>query len=79
MCRVTLASMRMARDADIEVSDGASRKGDHGPVLEVTATWRDYMSDAGLGASGLELLERCFAMREVVERWHAKAARATGS
>jgi serine/threonine-protein kinase HipA len=48
-----------------------------GAVLEVTATWRDYMTDAGLGASDLALLERCFALREVVERWHDKAARTT--
>jgi serine/threonine-protein kinase HipA len=46
-----------------------------GEVLEVTATWRDYMSDAGIGASDLAVLERCFALREVVERWHNTAAR----
>jgi hypothetical protein len=46
-----------------------------GAVLEVTATWRDHMTDAGVGASDLALLERCFALREVVERWHGKAAR----
>jgi serine/threonine-protein kinase HipA len=44
-------------------------------VLEVTATWRDYMTDAGLGESDLALLDRCFAMREVVERWHDKGTR----
>ena len=44
-------------------------------VLEVTAAWRGYMTDAGLGASDLALLERCFAMREVVERWHHSGAR----
>ena len=43
-----------------------------GAVLEVATTWRDYMTDAGVGASDLALLERCFAMREVVERWHDK-------
>ena len=42
-------------------------------VLEVTVTWRDYMTDAGIGESELALLERCFALREVVERWHHKA------
>ena len=43
-------------------------------VLEVTATWRDYMTDAGIGASDLALLERCFALRDVVERWHKMAS-----
>ena len=43
-----------------------------GAVIEVAATWRDYMTDAGIGASDLALLERCFALREVVERWHDK-------
>ena len=46
-----------------------------GAVLEVTAAWRDYMTDAGLGASDLALLERCFALREGVERWHARGAK----
>ncbi len=45
-----------------------------GEVLEVTSTWRDYMSDAGVGESDLALLERCFELRDTVERWHAKAA-----
>ena len=45
-----------------------------GAVLEVTATWRDHMTDAGVGVSDLALLDRCFAMREVVERWHDKRA-----
>jgi serine/threonine-protein kinase HipA len=49
-----------------------------GAVLEVTATWRDYMTDAGMGASDLALIERCFALREAVERWHDKPARAAG-
>jgi serine/threonine-protein kinase HipA len=49
-----------------------------GAVLEVTATWRDYMTDAGIGASDLALLERCFAMREVVERWHDRGTRTAG-
>jgi serine/threonine-protein kinase HipA len=44
------------------------------PVLEASKSWRDYMTDAGLGESDLALLERCFAMREVVERWHSRAA-----
>ncbi len=44
-------------------------------VLEVTETWRDHMTDAGVGASDLVLLERCFALREVVERWHNAAAK----
>ena len=44
-------------------------------VLEVAGTWRDCMTDAGVGASDLAVLERCFALREVVERWHARAAR----
>jgi hypothetical protein len=48
-----------------------------GEVLEVTAIWRDYMTDAGLGESDLALLERCFALRDVVERWHNKATKAT--
>ncbi len=43
-----------------------------GEVLAVTSTWRDYMSDAGLGESDLGLLERCFELRETVERWHGK-------
>ena len=47
-----------------------------GAVLEVTATWRDHMTDAGVGASDLALLERCFALHEVVERWHDKAVKA---
>ena len=47
-----------------------------GTVLEVTATWRDHMTDAGVGASDLALLERCFALHEVVERWHDKVVRA---
>ncbi len=46
-----------------------------GEVLEVTAPWRDYMTDAGLGVSDMALLERCFAMREVVERWHHRGTR----
>jgi len=46
-------------------------------VLEVTETWRDYMTDAGIGASDLALLERCFALRDVVERWHATADKTT--
>jgi serine/threonine-protein kinase HipA len=44
-----------------------------GAVLEVTASWRDYMTDAGLGESDLALLDRCFALRDVVERWHGPA------
>jgi serine/threonine-protein kinase HipA len=47
-----------------------------GAVLEVTATWRDYMTDAGVGASDLAVFERCFAMRGVVERWYDTGARA---
>ncbi len=43
-----------------------------GEVLAVTSTWRDYMTDAGLGESDLGLLERCFELRETVERWHGK-------
>ncbi len=46
-----------------------------GEVLEVTVAWRDYMTEAGIEASDLALLERCFALREVVERWHDTAAR----
>jgi len=46
-----------------------------GAVLKVTTPWRDHMTDAGVGASDLALLERCFALREVVERWHNKAVR----
>lgn len=46
-----------------------------GAVLEVTATWRDYMTDAGLRESDLALLERCFALHQVVERWHGTAAK----
>jgi len=44
-------------------------------VLEVTAPWRDYMTDSGLGTSDMALLERCFALREVVQRWHDKGSR----
>jgi serine/threonine-protein kinase HipA len=44
-----------------------------GEVIEVTANWRDYMTDAGVGESELVLLERCFELRDVVERWHSKA------
>ena len=47
-----------------------------GAVLEVATSWRDYMTDAGVGASDLSLLERCFVLRQVVERWHGRAARA---
>jgi serine/threonine-protein kinase HipA len=47
-----------------------------GAVLEVAATWRDHMTDASVGASDLAVLERCFALHEVVERWHSRAARA---
>ena len=47
-------------------------------VLEVTATWRDYMTDAGIGASDLAVLERCFALRDVVERWRNRGARTAG-
>jgi hypothetical protein len=43
-------------------------------VLGVTSTWREYMTDAGVGASDLALLERCFEMHGVVERWHASAS-----
>jgi hypothetical protein len=35
------------------------------------------MTDAGLGESDLALLERCFALRDVVERWHNKAQKTT--
>ena len=45
-----------------------------GAVLGVTSRWRDYMSEAGVGASDLALLERCFGLHEVVERWHARSA-----
>ena len=45
-----------------------------GEVLGVTSRWRDYMSEAGVGASDLALLERCFGLHEVVERWHARSA-----
>jgi serine/threonine-protein kinase HipA len=44
-------------------------------VLEVTTLWRDHMTEAGLGTSDIALLERCFAMRDVVERWHHKGSR----
>jgi serine/threonine-protein kinase HipA len=47
-------------------------------VLEVTVPWRDHMIDAGVGESELSLLERCFGLRDVVERWHNKAPRTTG-
>ncbi len=43
-----------------------------GEVLKVAVIWRDYMTNAGVGESDLALLDRCFAMREVVERWHEK-------
>jgi serine/threonine-protein kinase HipA len=43
-------------------------------VLKATAGWREQMSEAGVTESDLGLLERCFEMREVVERWHDKAA-----
>jgi hypothetical protein len=43
-------------------------------VLEVTVNWREQMSDAGIGESDLALLERCFELREAVERWHGKTA-----
>jgi len=46
-----------------------------GAVLAVTATWREQMSDAGIGESDLALLDRCFELRGVVERWHNKGAR----
>jgi len=46
-----------------------------GEVLEVKANWRDYMTDAGIGGSDLALLERCFALRDVVEHGHDKATR----
>jgi serine/threonine-protein kinase HipA len=49
-----------------------------GTVLEVTSSWRDYMADAGISESDLAVLERCFALREVVERWHAKGVRNAG-
>ena len=42
-------------------------------VLDATADWREQMADAGLGSSDLAQLDRCFAMREVVERWHGQA------
>ena len=47
-------------------------------VLEVTVSWRDYMIAAGVGESDLALLERCFALREVVARWHDKAGANAG-
>ena len=43
-------------------------------VLAATEDWREQMRGAGLGESDLALLERCFAMRDVVVRWHGKAA-----
>ena len=50
-----------------------------GEVLGITASWRDYMSEAGLGDFDIGLLERCFAMHEVVERWNATPAKASGA
>ena len=44
-------------------------------VLEVTSRWREYMQDAGVGDSDMALLERCFELRGVVERWRGKAGR----
>ncbi len=49
-----------------------------GEILEVTARWRDYMTDAGVGESDQTLLERCFALHEVVDRWHKKSAGSAG-
>ena len=43
-------------------------------VLEVTSIWRDYMAGAGVAESEMALLERCFGLRDVVERWRDKAA-----
>ncbi len=38
-------------------------------VLAATAGWREAMHDAGVLASDVALLERCFAFRDVVTRW----------
>ena len=46
-----------------------------GEVLEVTAIWRDYMTDAGLALSEMTLLERCFGLRNVVERGYNSAVK----
>ena len=48
-------------------------------VLEATANWREQMSEAGIGESELSLLERCFALRDTVERWQNQSIRKTGS
>ena len=61
--------MGVADELGHEISDA---------VLKVTAPWRDYMADAGIGASDLAVLERCFALRDVVERWHNRGARSAG-
>ena len=45
-----------------------------GQVLDVSGTWRDYMIEAGINDSEMALLERCFGMRDTVERWHARSA-----
>ena len=62
------------RRAESEVHERKLAHEIAGEVLEVATTWRDYMTDAGVDASDLSLLERCFAMRDLVERWHSTAA-----
>ena len=64
---IQAAAMRMGVSDEIGHAIAAD-------VLGATADWREQMTDAGMAPSDIALLERCFALREVVERWHAKAA-----
>ena len=62
---------RFKQDANASLNIGHAIAKD---VLEATADWREQMTDAGMASSDIALLERCFALRDVVERWHAKSA-----
>ena len=66
-CVVDLAAMRAAVDRLGLNRERGRRIADE--VLEATANWREAMREAGVLESDVALLERCFAYRELIERW----------
>ena len=65
---IEAAAKRMGVDTDISHEIA-------GEILKVTAQWREYLAKVELGDSDLTLLERCFAMNDVVSRWHNSSSR----
>lgn len=43
-------------------------------VLEVTASWREYMTDSAVRAADVAVLERCFVFQSVIAEFVSKAA-----